>query len=104
MELEELAGLHKALALPVRLRILELIADRPLCVKAITRGLEITQPAVSQHLAVLRQAGLVSAQKHGYMVHYTLERERLQALRRAMGAFAGEGAPGAAGEEAKARC
>jgi len=104
MEIEELAGLHKALALPVRLRILELIAGRPLCVKAITRCLEITQPAVSQHLAVLRQAGLVSAQKHGYMVHYTLDRERLRALRRAMELFARQGSAGAEGEEAKARC
>ncbi|MBN1838131.1 MAG: winged helix-turn-helix transcriptional regulator [Spirochaetales bacterium] len=104
MNREELARLHKALSLPVRLRILELIAERPLCVKAITRCLDITQPAVSQHLAVLRQAGLVSAQKRGYMVHYSLERERLQALRRAMELFARHGGATAEEEEAKVQC
>jgi ArsR family transcriptional regulator len=90
MNLEELARLHRALSLPVRLRILELIAGHSLCVKAITDRLEITQPAVSQHLGVLRHAGLVSAHKHGYMVHYTLDQGRLEQLRRAMDRFVTE--------------
>jgi DNA-binding transcriptional ArsR family regulator len=87
MSEEELARLHKSLSVPVRLRILKLIACRPLCVNAITRRLEISQPAVSQHLAVLRQAGLVKGDKHGYMVHYTLNRDRLKELRDAMAGF-----------------
>ncbi len=87
MNEEELAQLHKALSVPVRLKILKLIAERPLCVNAITRCLEISQPAVSQHLAVLRRAGLVRGDKHGYMVHYTLNLARLQELRQVMGVF-----------------
>ena len=90
MNQEELAQLHKALSVPVRLKILELIAERALCVNAITRCLEISQPAVSQHLAVLKHAGLVSADKHGYKVHYTLNHVRLRVFRQAMDFFAKE--------------
>ena len=91
MEHERLARIHKALSAPVRLKILELVGERALCVKAITRCLEISQPAVSQHLAVLKQAGLVRSAKHGYMVHYTLDRQRLEEFRRAMKVFADSG-------------
>jgi ArsR family transcriptional regulator len=87
MNKEELARLHKALSVPVRLEILGLIAERPLCVNAITGFLRISQPAVSQHLAVLRQAGLVRGHKSGYMVHYSLDRARLQEFRQSMAVF-----------------
>ena len=91
MNLEELAQLHKALSVPVRLKILELVGERPLCVNAITRCLEISQPAVSQHLAVLKRAGLVSSTKQGYTVHYKLEQERMEEFRQALDLFPGEG-------------
>jgi DNA-binding transcriptional ArsR family regulator len=90
MKTDELAQLHKALSIPVRLKILDLVGERSLCVNAITRYLEISQPAVSQHLAVLKHAGLVNSTKHGYMVHYSLDRERLQEFRQAMDHFAKE--------------
>jgi ArsR family transcriptional regulator len=90
MNIEELARLHKALSVPVRLEILGLLAERPLCVNAITGFLRISQPAVSQHLAVLRQAGLVRGDKRGYMVHYSLDRARLQELRQVWVDFPGE--------------
>jgi len=91
MDIEELAQLHKALSVPVRLKILELIGERSLCVNAITRCLEISQPAVSQHLAVLKHAGLVSSTKRGYTVHYKLDRERLEEFRQALDLFPGSG-------------
>ena len=87
---EELAGLHKALSVPVRLEILGLLAERPLCVNAITGFLRISQPAVSQHLAVLRRAGLVRGDKSGYRVHYSLDRTRLREFRQAMADFPAE--------------
>jgi len=90
MNKQELAQLHKALSLPVRLEILALLAKRPLCVNAITGFLRISQPAVSQHLAVLRHAGLVRGDKSGYRVHYRLDRARLQEFHRAIAAFPGE--------------
>jgi DNA-binding transcriptional ArsR family regulator len=95
MNEKELALLHKALSVPVRLKILKLIANRPLCVKAITRFLGISQPAVSQHLAVLRRAGLVTGEKRGYMVHYSFNRSRFEVLKKAMGSFPHESLRGA---------
>jgi DNA-binding transcriptional ArsR family regulator len=92
-----LARLHKALSVPVRLEILGLLVGQPLCVNAITGLLRISQPAVSQHLAVLRRAGLVRGDKNGYMVHYSLDRVRLQEFRQAMAAFPDE--PGAQSRE-----
>jgi DNA-binding transcriptional ArsR family regulator len=90
MNKQELAQLHKALSVPVRLEILARLAERPLCVNAITGFLRISQPAVSQHLAVLRQAGLVRGDKSGYRVHYRLDRARLQEFRQAMAGFPGK--------------
>jgi DNA-binding transcriptional ArsR family regulator len=87
MDIEELSQIHKALSVPVRLRILRLISQKSLCVNAITRSLQISQPAVSQHLAVLRRAGLVKGDKQGYMVHYTLSQERLDEFSHAAAGF-----------------
>jgi ArsR family transcriptional regulator len=95
MKEKELALLHKALSVPVRLKILKLIANRPLCVNAITRFLNISQPAVSQHLAVLRRVGLVTGEKRGYTVHYTFNRNRFEVLKKAMSSFPHE-SPGKA--------
>jgi ArsR family transcriptional regulator len=87
MNEEEVARIHKALSAPVRLKILRLIAGRPLCVNAITRLVLISQPAVSQHLSVLRQVDLVRGKKNGYMVHYRLNTEKLREFREAMACF-----------------
>jgi len=89
MEKDELAQLHKALSVTVRLEILALLVERPMCVNAITAFLRISQPAVSQHLAVLRRAGLVLGEKRGYRVHYRIDRARLHEFRRAVAAFPG---------------
>lgn len=81
--LEEIAELFKALSDPTRLKIVKILAEspRPLCVKAITHRLEVSQPAVSQHLRILRQAGLAQGQRYGVHVHYSLNREALEQLR-----------------------
>jgi ArsR family transcriptional regulator, arsenate/arsenite/antimonite-responsive transcriptional repressor len=85
-----MARIHKALSVPVRLEILRLLAAHPCCVNAITSSVGISQPAVSQHLAVLRQVQLVRGEKRGYRVHYTLERARLAEFQRAVAAFLDE--------------
>jgi ArsR family transcriptional regulator len=87
MNEKELASLYKALSVPVRIKIIKLITNKPLCVKAITQFLSISQPAVSQHLAVLRRAGLVMGEKRGYMVHYSFNRSRFEDLKKAMDSF-----------------
>ncbi len=88
MELNELSDVLKALAAPSRLKIVHLLRTRSFCVNALTRRLDISQPAVSQHLAVLKGAGLVEASKAGTMVHYRVNVERLE---RAQAALAGLG-------------
>jgi DNA-binding transcriptional ArsR family regulator len=73
-EIEKLADIFKALSDTTRLRLVKLLsANRgALCVNALSRMLGITQSAVSQHLRVLRQAGLVRGERRGYFVHYAL--------------------------------
>jgi len=76
-DIEEIARIFNILSVRARLRILELVKDRALCVGALASRLGITPGAVSQHLRVLREAGLVTAQRCGYFVHYRLKRDTL---------------------------
>jgi len=62
----------KALASDTRIEMLRLLGERALCVGALAARLDISQSAVSQHLGILRRAGLVEADKRGYFVHYSL--------------------------------
>ena len=55
-----------------RLRILNMLRGGEVCVCDLQRVLDVPQPKVSRHLAYLRRAGLVTARKEGYWVHYTL--------------------------------
>lgn len=79
-EIEELAGIFKALSDPTRLRLVKLLnkSGGALCVNALAHRLGVTQSAVSQHLRVLRQAGLVRGERRGHFVHYSLDRDRLE--------------------------
>jgi DNA-binding transcriptional ArsR family regulator len=69
---EREAELFKALAHPTRLRILRLLAGEPWCVCDLSGRLALDQPNVSQHLAVLRSAGLVRARREGGRMVYRL--------------------------------
>ena len=64
--------LFKALADETRLRILSLLSGGELCVCEITKVLDIGQPKASRHLAVLRQAELVSDRREGMWMYYSL--------------------------------
>ena len=66
------AELLKALADGNRLRILALLMNGEQCVCHITAALELSQPNVSQHLSVLRQAGVVGAERRGSWMYYRL--------------------------------
>ena len=72
----DLVSFHKALASSSRLRILSLLGQRSLCVNALARLLGISQPAVSQHLEVLKRARLVVGERTGTMIHYRLDRNQ----------------------------
>jgi len=84
---EKLAEFFKTLSSDMRVRIVELLRERALCVGAISARLGITQGAVSQHLRILKQAGLVVPEKRGYFVHYRLNTEVLEELRKQIGDF-----------------
>ena len=77
---EDRAELMKALADPHRLTILASLwkAEDPICICDFTAGLELTQPTISHHMAKLREAGLVDAEKRGIWIYYRL-RDKLPA-------------------------
>lgn len=77
---EKLATYFKALAAPARLRLFNLLKGRILCVNALAGTLKMTPAAVSQHLRVMREAGLIQAEKKGYFVHYRLDPKALNEL------------------------
>jgi DNA-binding transcriptional ArsR family regulator len=62
-----------AIANPVRRRLLELLADGPRTAGALAAQFELSRPAVSEHLGVLRRAALVREQPRGRERHYHLE-------------------------------
>lgn len=70
--LEPAVELLKALAAPVRLGLVEQLAAGPRCVHELVTTLEISQPLASQHLRVLRAAGLVTSGRRGREVEYRL--------------------------------
>src|SRR6202142_1407119 len=80
----ELALGFSALADPVRLRVLSILAAAPdgeVCVCDFVEPLGKSQPTVSHHLKILSEAGLVHGDRRGKWVWYSLNRARLAALR-----------------------
>lgn len=73
-KMAELAQLFAALADPTRLRLLNLMNGREVCVCHFVEILKQSQPKISRHLAYLRRAGIVSAQREGKWMHYRIER------------------------------
>jgi ArsR family transcriptional regulator len=68
------AQITKALANPIRLRIIDqLEPDQEKCVCDLVEGLGCDQPTVSKHLAVLRNAGLITCRQHGTKMFYRLK-------------------------------
>lgn len=75
----------RALAEPLRWRIVELLADEELCVCHIVEEVGVTQPLVSHHLRILRDAGLVDTERYRYWTYYRLRPEALAPLRDRLG-------------------
>jgi DNA-binding transcriptional ArsR family regulator len=81
----------RAIAEPNRRRILQLVTAKELSAGEIAAEFEITRPAVSQHLGVLREAGLVSERRDGTRRLYSLRPEGFDDLKSFLEAFWGEG-------------
>lgn len=74
------AELFKALGHPARIRILELLADGETAVRDILSDTGMEPSHLSQHLAVLRRAGVVSSRREGNAVYYTTAHASVDAL------------------------
>ena len=72
MNPQELARVFRALSAKSRMEIVRLLSQRTLCVGALSNLLGISAGAVSQHLRILRDAGLVEADRRGYFIHYRI--------------------------------
>ena len=87
----QMAAMFKALSDPVRLRLLSSVASHAggqACVCDISAGVEVSQPMVSHHLKVLRDAGLLTSQRRASWVYYAVVPEALDALSVLFGARA----------------
>jgi DNA-binding transcriptional ArsR family regulator len=96
-KIEKLVEIFKALSDPTRLKLVKALNDcepgvcegGSLCVNALAHRLNVTQSAVSQHLRILRQAGLVRGARNGSFIHYSLDPDGLakykSALRETLG-------------------
>jgi ArsR family transcriptional regulator len=79
----QVAPLLKALAEPVRLRLMSLVASHPggeACVCDLNDAFDLSQPTISHHLKVLHEAGLLDRDKRGVWVYYRARTEALASL------------------------
>ena len=79
--MKESADLFKILSVDKRIEIIELLKKEPMSVNALAEALGITQSAISQHLRVLKAAGLVTDERQGYWIYYSLNRDSLEKCR-----------------------
>lgn len=80
---EQIAPLLKAVADPVRLRLMSLVASHPggeACVCVLNDAFDLSQPTISHHLKVLHDAGLLDRDKRGVWVYYRVRPEALAGL------------------------
>src|SRR5689334_19100512 len=76
-----------ALGDPTRRLVFERLSKRPLSVGKLSAGLEVSRPAVSQHLRVLKDAGLVSVERAGTRRVYRIDPRGVEAMRRYLDRF-----------------
>src|SRR6185312_6862579 len=78
----DLAAVFKALADPTRVAIVNRLAAAPeVCVCDLTDAFELSQPTISHHLRLLRDAGLVESERRGTWAYYRLVPEAIERLR-----------------------
>lgn len=78
-----LARVFKALADPVRLRLVSMIGAHQggeVCVCELTDAFDLTQPTISHHLKVLREAGIIDSERRGTWVYYRLQPAALERM------------------------
>lgn len=79
MKQEDLSiKIFKALGHPIRYKIIKFLFDGPKCVCKINEDIEFSQANLSQHLRLLKDAGIVSSEKVGLQIHYRLASEEIR--------------------------
>jgi ArsR family transcriptional regulator len=91
--MEDISDILKALGDPTRLRIVEMLAGRELCVCEIQERLELSQPLASHHLRELKRAGLVLARREGVWNYYRLDSKRIATVREGLGSLLSAAVP-----------
>jgi ArsR family transcriptional regulator, arsenate/arsenite/antimonite-responsive transcriptional repressor len=82
----DLAARFKALADPTRVAIVNSLASaEEVCVCELNASFDLSQPTISHHLKILREAGLVEASRRGTWAYYRLVPEAIEQLRGALG-------------------
>jgi DNA-binding transcriptional ArsR family regulator len=79
--MKDAAELFKIFCVDKRIEIIEHLKDGPMNVTALANALKISPSAISQHLRVLKSAGLVIDERKGYWIHYSLNRNALEKAR-----------------------
>lgn len=88
-EAQRLAAMFKALGHPVRLQIIELLSryGGQVCVCEVESQFNLSQPTISHHLKILRQAGLVASEQRGLWAYYFVQPAALAQVRGILGAL-----------------
>ncbi|MBQ8494836.1 MAG: winged helix-turn-helix transcriptional regulator [Clostridia bacterium] len=74
------SSVFRALGNERRLQLFKLTLGRPYCVQALARLTGLTESAISQQMRILRAAGLVTTQQHGYHTHFIADRQAVTAV------------------------
>lgn len=77
-EEEKSVKIFKALGHPIRYKIVKFLYDGPKCVCKLNEDIEFSQANLSQHLKILKEAGIVSSEKVGMNVHYKISNEEIK--------------------------
>jgi ArsR family transcriptional regulator len=86
-EIKKMAKVFKALGEPTRLRIIKIMASEGgyFCVGSLAKKLGVSQPAVSQHLKILKEAEILDSKRMGYHVHYYVDAKTLKRYKKQIG-------------------
>lgn len=88
--MNDIVQVFKALSDETRLKILIIISRKRICAKGIAKHLGISEASVSQHLKILKEAGIIVGIKMGYYVHYSLQESALSGVSEFLGQLASD--------------
>lgn len=72
--------IYKALAHPIRIKIVKSLLDGPLCVCILNENVEFSQSNLSQHLKILKDAGVLESEKDGLRILYSIKDDEIKNL------------------------